>query len=441
MVTIIQGYRRWISKLHALLFVVVVLFIFYDSVNAQVRLGLPPTRDHELRGVRYKGMVFIPYLGIEGGYNSNLFRLASEDKEGIVGAGVLGVTPGLELSNETPNVVKLKWEAWGTVYKYFSDSEEAKNQGLFAASSCLRAEFLPKSVIGFFVDDRFSRQVVPPNYPGVNSYDRNVNRAEIGVQIRPGGGALVFAPSYAFNFALYDSQTEIDVWSHEARVLTTWDVLPKTMVFLDIDWHAKDWRKNIANIREDLKPLNIMVGMKGFVTRKMAVTAAGGFAKTFFKRGPEYTGFIADLAVGLKPTGYFFLDAGYKRTVEEGVWGNYVATDWASFRTGLQILRRVNLLASFEYGYQRYGSVQASELTSEPDVTYSANQSDRRDHVLQGSASVSWSIMRHIIVEASYSFSGRMTDFYLERTFKSETIRDYARFKQHIVFAGVKAIY
>jgi hypothetical protein len=407
----------------------------------QVGLGLPATRDDDVRGVRYKGMVFVPYLGIEGGYNSNLFRLAPEDERGVVGAGILGIMPGLKLTNETPNIVKMEWEASGTIYKYFSDDAKAREQGIFGASNRLRAEFLPKSAVGFFIADQFSRQIVPPNYPGVASYDRNINHAEVGLQIRPGGGGLVIAPSYAFNFALYDDKTELDVWGHEARLLTTWDVLPKTMVFLDIDWQAKDWRKDLVGAREDLKPLRIVAGMKGFITRKLAITASGGFAKTFFKDGAEYTGFVADIGIGVKPTGYSFAEVGYKRTVEEWYWGNYVATDRAYLNAGLQLLRRVNLLASLQYGYQRYGSVDTTKLSNDPKVTYSTNQSARHDHMLEASASVSWSIMRYVSVETGYSFLGAFTDFYLQRTAGSDTITDYGRFKQHVVFARVKAIY
>jgi hypothetical protein len=421
-----------------LFWVLVLLGSFFDLAHAQVGLQLPPTRDDDVRGIRYRGLIFVPYLGIEGGYNSNLFRMAPE--EGIVGAGILGVTPGLKLTNETPNIVKMKWEASGTIYKYFSDNATAREQGRFGMSSALRGEFLPKSVIGFFVADQFSRQIVPTNYPGVVGYDRNLNHAEVGLQIRPGGGALVLAPSYAFNFALYDDKTELDLWGHEARLLATWDVLPKTMVFLDIDWHAKDWRQPLPGAREDSKPIKIAIGMKGFVTRKLAITASGGFAKTFFKKGAEYTGFVADIGIGLKPTHYSFAEVGYKRTVDEWFWGNFMAADWAYLNVGVQLLRRVNLLGSLQYKYARYGSVDTTVLSNN-NVTYVASQSARRDHLLDASALVSWSIMRYVSVEAGYGFLGAFTDFYLQRTSSGNTITDYGKFKQHMVFGRVKAIY
>jgi hypothetical protein len=49
--------------------------------------------------------------------------------------------------------------------------------------------------------------------------------------------------------------------------------------------------------------------------------------------------------------------------------------------------------------------------------------------------------MRYVSVEAGYGFLGAFTDFYLQRTSSGNTITDYGKFKQHMVFGRVKAIY
>ncbi len=417
-----------------LLAVGAVLGVPGSTVRAQVGLELPPTRDEEARGVRAGDFVFSPYLEVEGRYDTNLFREAPQ--EGPSSAVILGVVPGFRLQNPTPSFVRLRWDVDARINQYFSSDPNAKDQGRFGAGSTLRADFLPRSVVGFFVLDQFRRETLPPNLSSSSRYDRNVNHAEVGAQIRPGGGALQFALSYAFNFQLYDKHEDFDSWSHEARLLGTWDLMPKTTILLDADFQVRQWRKARVGLRVNSMPLRVQAGMRGFITKKIGAVLKVGFGKGFYKEGTEFTNVIGEAGVAFQPMHSLVLEAGYRRGFEDSYYANWYLGDTGYLRFGLQVLQRANLNLSGEYTYVQYASLDPATLAT-GGTAFAANQTSRRDHALRARAGVTWSIFRYLEVETGYEMDAILTDFRV--TTANGT--DRGRYTVHQAFGGLKVLY
>lgn len=410
------------------------ILINAGTTRAQVGLELPPLRDEENRGVRAGGFVFSPFLEVEGRYHSNLFREASE--EGPSPATILGVVPGFRLDNPNPSFVKLRWDAEVRINQYFSNDRNAKNQGRFGAGTTLRADFLPRAAVGFFVLEQFQRQQLPPNLSSSSTYDRNYNHVEVGVQVRPGGGALQFALSYAFDFQLYDKHEAFDFFVHEARLLGTWDLMPKTMILLDADFQVRRWRKPTAGLRVNSMPLRVHAGIRGFVTKKVAAVLKAGVGKGFYKEGQDFTNFIGEAGVGFQPMHTVLLEVGYRRGFEDSYYANWYLGDTAYLNFGFQVFRRVNLTLEGEYTYVQYASFDPATLNT-AQITYTANQTSRRDHALKARAGLQWSIFRYLEFDVGYEMAAILTDFRLTTPNGS----DRSRYVIHQVFGGLKVVY
>jgi len=431
-----KGLKSWLMLAGA-----VVTLGFSGVSRGDVGLALPPVTDDAVRGVRGNGFIFVPFVSIEGRYNSNIFRQDSREAS-LPWTAILSVVPGFKLENPDFSWVKLTWDAQARIHQYFSDNEQAKRQGRIGVDTSLRADFFPRSVVGFFIADKFIREMVPPNYPTSGTrYDRNVNHAEAGIQIRPGGNALEFALSYAFNFYLYDSLTDFNRFYHEARLLTTWDLLPKTTLFLDADWRYTDWRKQLVGLRVNSMPLRVSLGLKGFVTKKIGIRVQAGFGKGFYDSGPDYMNFIGEASIGFKPTPFTLIDLGYDRDFYDAYYANYYVADSAHLKFGQQFARRVNLTIQGKYSYIGYAS-----YTPDP-TTYAGitpNQASRRGHGVTATVDLAWSAIRYISLNVGYTFRAMFTDFridYPDATVPGGVGHDYGGYMAHEVYLRLSLMY
>lgn len=431
-----KGLTTWLATACAMLILGVSA-----TAHGEVGLSLTPVKDEAYRGVRGGGFVFVPYVTLEGRYVSNIFRQDSREVD-LPWTAILRVSPGFKLNNPTYSWVKLAWDAQAIINQYWSEDDAASRQGRFGVETSLRADFFPRSVFGFFVSDKYVREMVPPNYPTQSRrFDRNVNHAEAGIQIRPGGNALEIALSYAFNFYLHDSTKEFDRFYHEARLLMTWDLLPKTTLFLDGNWRYTDWQSVAPGLRVNSMPLRVAVGLKGFVTKKIGLMVKAGYGQGFYDNGPEYQNFIGEASIGFKPTPFTLIDVGYSRDFHDSYYSNYYVGDSAHLIFGQQLARRVNINLEGKYTYLQHAAF-TPDPTVNPGIT--PNQTDRRGHGLSASATLTWSAIRYVTLAVGYTFSGVITDFkidYPDTSLPGGVGTDYGGYLAHQVFLRLSLIY
>lgn len=407
--------------------------------RAEVGLSLPPVIDEARRGVRFGEFVFVPMLALEGRYNSNVFR--QDYREGRSDAGILTIRPGFKLSNPTPSWLRLTWDAAVDVNFWFSKDTNASKQGRVAADTGLRAEFLTRSVVGFFVADRFVRSVQPRNYSTSGRYDRNYNHAEAGLQIRP-GGALEFDLSYAFNFELFDTFKEGNLFYHQARLLGTWAFFPKTSLYLDADWRYQNWSTEKVGYRADSMPLRAVLGVRGYITRKVAVDLRVGYGQGFYKLGKDVQTVIGAASVAFKPTPYTVLDIGYERNFEDAYYARWYVSDGAHLTIKQQFLRRLELSGSLVYSYLQFANLVPTPADLPGYTTLTTTQADRRDHLLRARGSLSYSALRYLTLKVGYELDAILTDFRMDGRFSNGVVtRDYGGFKVHQVFGEITVLY
>lgn len=434
-----MSFVRFINGASGILASVVILGIAVPAL-ADVGLPLPPTEHDRIRGIRFGEFVFVPTAALEGGWTDNVFR--EDERESPSSAGFLTVRPGWRIANPEPSRVRLTWDASLDVRFWFADDPNVKNLGRYAAKSDFLAEFLPRSVVGFFVADRFIREIQPPNYSSSATYDRNFNHAEAGLQVRPGGGALQFDLSYAYNFDIYDEYKDGDHFYHEVRFLTKWDFFPKTTFLIDVDWRYATWRNPKDGYRADSMPLRALAGVRGYITKNLAVLVKAGYGQGFFADGPDVQTFVGEASVGFKPTPFTVLDVGYARDFAESYYARWYTTDTVHLTVKQQLFRRLELAGGLRYAYVSYADLVPALADTTGYATLTASQTSRRDHVLGVDAKASLSILRYLSVSLGYRFDGSFTDFRLDGvTTAGARVVDYGGYKVHRVLGEVSLYY
>lgn len=411
------------------------------AARADVGLSLPPVDHDNVRGFRFGEFVLIPTVGLEGRYNSNFFRTDTRDQGTIAPAWSVTVSPGFVLRNPNPSWVHLTWDAEVGVHWYFGDDANVGKQGRVSAATTLRADFLPKSVVGAFITDTYIREVAPRNYSSSGTYDRNYNHAEGGIQIRPGGGALELSLSGGYNIDLFDNYRGgvADLKYPEGRLLLTWDFFPKTTFLFDatvryMQWGAEEFGANPnVVVRSNSIPFRAVTGVKGYITKKIALQVKAGYGRGFYQKGEDIQTGIGEASVAFKPTAFTVLDLGYKRDFFDSYYARYFVGDAVHLTVQQQFANRLNLELSGTYTYVSFGN-----LTGPLANGFTASDADRRDHAVTAQAKISFSILRYLAISAGYQFDGIFTNFFLQGP---NSYRDYGGYMAHQGFANISVLY
>lgn len=420
--------------------VAMALLLLPAMATAQVGLSLPPVQDEAVRGLRFGQFVWVPFLGIEGRYHSNVFR--QDSREGRSEAGILTIRPGFSLKNPDFSWLHLTWDASVDVNFWFSDDPNVRKQGRVAAETGLRAEFFPKSTVGFYVADRFVRTSTPPNESSVQRYDRNFNHVGAGIQVRP-GSALDFSLGYAYAFDRFDRFAEGNRSFHEVRLLGLWKFFPKTLFLGDVDWRYQQWSQARTGFRADSMPLRAAVGVRGFVTRQLALEVRAGYGQGFYREGTDVRTFIGKAALAWMPTPFTLVDFGYQRDFEDAAfYGRWFTSDSLRLKVAQQFLRRITLAGEFGWSYLSYPRLVpgAADLPGYSAVAVSQDQ--RRDHALKARLEVGYSALRYLSLKVGYQMDGIRTGFRMTGTTPGGTpLVDYGGWWAHQVFGEIQVLY
>jgi hypothetical protein len=286
------------------------------------------------------------------------------------------------------------------------------------------------------------RSVQPQNFSSNRGYDRNFNHAEAGLQIRP-RSAFQVDLSYAYNFVKFDDFAAGDRAYHEVHLLGTWAFFPKTSLYLDGNWRYQNWGQEKAGFRSDSMPLRVALGVRGYVTRKIALDVRAGYGQGFYKQGVDIQTFVGGASLALKPTDFTLIDIGYGRDFEDAAYyARWYTSDSVHLSIKQQFLRRLEMEGAFLYSYRSYARLVPGPADLPGYGTLAANQADRRDHAIVARASISYSALRYLKVKVGYEFDSIVTDFRLDGVLTSGLpTRDFGGYNTHQVFGEITVLY
>jgi hypothetical protein len=224
---------------------------------------------------------------------------------------------------------------------------------------------------------------------------RITNDVGLGLDLRPGGGALLFSPDYSFVFERYDrdqgsasgpSVADLDNMRHIPKLRVSWKFLPKTAVFLEAEGHLARY---IESVNVDANILLVQLGAAGSVTQRIALLLKAGYGNTFMAGNDNFNSFVGQLEF------------------------NYLFSETMRFRVGaLRTVQPTTLFQFFDMvrGYVGYTQAFGGRLQLDLNVAYnyldfapalSGPTDNRIDSNITGDVTLSYQALEWLTVSLS----------------------------------------
>lgn len=411
-------------------------------------------------GIRVGDFELHPGLGVEVGYDSNLYY-SDDTTTPAVDSGILratahlliatrgaqrrsegeGTPGGDEESARTQPPVTFRGGISGSFYAFFNDLDRS-NMELDAS---LALSVLPGRTFSFDLSNEFGRSI----RPFTENFDRSVSYARIqndaGVRLNFATTGDVFRVTAGYNFRLNFFEEEQfqygNRFQHVISLQETFRFLPQTAIFHDTTVNVLDYFGPMDGpvLTNDGVLLRTRVGLNGAFTSNFSVLAAAGYAAGFysdtFTYDQEYESFVAQVEARWKITDNTRLNFGYDRDFQPSFIGNFYRQDrgYANFQTIIDGAFLLGVEASF--GYYEFGAIVL------PDgMTPVGTSLGRGDFRLIGSVFGEYRFTDWLGVNATLQYTGAFTD-YQYRVMRPVDPIDPAGFNKFEAWLGVRVFY
>jgi hypothetical protein len=387
-------------------------------------------------GLQAGNLKISPGLTINGGYDTNVFSSSTEAGESGGPSVFFQPFLGLETSNTDLFDVSLNTSlGWR---QYVAEDESISGQSGLSANAGANLSINRRGMVSLTLSEQLQRSNDTPSSPGDEPFNRLTNRAGVVVGVHPG----VFQHFLGYEFAFFDFSLAEDLnrTEHSFSLNNYWQFLPQTVLLLNGSYGMVGYESptsaSFGGVKQNIEstPVRLEGGLRGSLTRRVSLTALGGYGMSLHSAGDSYNNFLADGRLN-----YSFGDVQMKNRVFVGYKRGFEDSTIASF-------------ATFDRPYVGYdqslndGQVKASllgELTlrsytglaTGPGLPAAVN-----DKLLRLVADISLDLTRWWSVGGGYAFSGNFTDDSLDSTATSsqEAVRAYSR---HFVNFGTTIAY
>ncbi len=397
-------------------------------------------------GFRVGNLELHPGVGLEGGYDSNVFLHSSNPS----GSGILRLTAHLLASTLGPQrmegeqdgpegkarrSIAFRGGVSASLYHYFNTSLRTN----VAGDAGLDLTINPDGLFQFRLFERFGRTVRPFTDVGAGSSygrNRNVVGANLGIQSR--GGIFRAGLGYDFGYEFFDADTfrGFNSAAHRIKGTTSWRFLPHTAFVHETTVLFQGYNGTRASaLLSDGLLLTSRVGINGAISRTWSFGALIGYSAGFFAQGDDYETIVGRLEGRVQPNDRLRWSLGYDRSVRPYYMGNYILADRGY--TNLSVLFGGVALIGGElsFAYEQTGTAMAVDgglLGSAPS----------RDGV-SGRASLfgEYRVKDWLAFNATVGWDALFTDYTFRATgggVLPDPASDYQRFD---AWLGVRAFY
>jgi len=349
-----------------------------------------------------------PAIDLDLIYDTNPGYFPS-DNTGLASDLMLRIRPGITLSFPSS---KVSFELSGKVgYDYYFgiDKERTNDLSTVSGDADMRLGFNPEGQVSFFIEDNFSRTGDPRYTSLAGRFDRTDNEAKAHLQIKPGGGALMFDLAYGFFIDWFDdvgpNSAGMSSYAHRIYFSGKWKFLPKTAVTVDFDSdlrrypNSSSWGQNV-----DVNAIRATVGMLGQITPTINLTVKAGYGDSLLPdsyAGKDYRSIIGQAEVTYR-SGTTFISAGYARNFQPVVMFVYFGQDKIYVRYRQQLAGKFTITADLGFSWLAYGdAVEASTLA----------QGTRADGLVAGGLAFNYHIQDWVEVGLAYGVQARFADW------------------------------
>jgi hypothetical protein len=308
----------------------------------------------EGRGIRTGNFELHPGIGVDFGFDSNVFNASSSLPNAQQSALRLRVAPSFYVSTlgqqrssssdsattALPTVnfrggVGLVYHEWiGLSTSTTRDVSSLRNLG---AQATLRFDFFPQRTWQFGIGADYVRLIQPgvaddvrdasgsTRSVGSETFNRNTVVGALDVAYAPGRGVFELRFGYNIIANIFDNVGFNNSMTNQGFARMRWRFLPKTALV----WEGSVGRLTYLNTAGattglfDATPVATRFGMTGLLTNRVSLLVLAGYQGTFYERGDN-----ADTIVGQAEVQWLIdarsrLRGGFLRDVQPAAFGNF----------------------------------------------------------------------------------------------------------------------
>lgn len=432
---------------------------------AEAQAWLADRQRTEGPGFRIGDFELHPGVGVEVGYDSNLYYTSDDDPrpDGFRDSGILRATAHLMVATRgqqrrqegesgggaedtSPNaqpVVTFRGGLSGSFYTFFNDIDRS-NMELDAS---LALGILPGRTFNLNLSNDFGRSIRPftENTDIGASYARLQNNAGIQANLATAGDVLKIGVGYNFMLDFFedDAFSYGNNFRHVITLNETFRFLPETAILHDTTVSIVDYFGNVAAAPTYLGEgvlLRTRAGLNGALTQEFSVLAMVGYAAGFYPAiatyDQEYESVVAQVEARWQISQTARLRFGYVRDFQPSFIGNFYRTDrgYANF----QILIEGSFLLGVEAsgGYYEFGRIVGTDGTSMVGSSF-----ERGDIRFNAQLFGEYRFTDWLGINATVGYQGSFTEFAYEVDAMTATFLDPASFNKFQAWGGVRVFY
>ncbi|MCA9528758.1 MAG: outer membrane beta-barrel protein [Myxococcales bacterium] len=399
----------------------------FASASASAQGWLADRARTEGPGFKVGRFVLHPGLGIEGGYDSNVF-LTEHDQQG---SGLLRATAHLNVTtrqgsradegeSQTKSPSKVAFDAGveGSYYHYFIDQLGDNADG----SARLSLEFNPDGAVGVRVHDTFQREIRPFTEPtlvpvqAVPKYGRNHNVAGLELRLGSKSGLLVGHIGYNFAFDIFDDKVFLYTknFTHSVRGDLSWRFLPSTALIYEFEFDDQDYRdanSGDGTLVSDNRRVSSRIGLNGAVTDHFSVTGVVGYSAGFYDAASDFDSVVGRAEAVWTPRESIKLKTGYLRRFSPSYLGNFVRENRLYLDGSLLVAGRMLFAAKTWVSFNKTGIALADTQGMMPAGGFAGDRPTRKDIMVHASLFTEYRFTDWIALNATVAYTGDYTDY------------------------------
>ncbi len=418
-------------------------------------------------GIRLGDFELHPGIGIEGGYDSNVFFSdGGATSTAIVPSGILRVTPHLLFSTlgtqraaegeardsatASPPSITFRGGIDASYYAFFAD--QAKNNvGLDAD---LNLVILPERPFTIAFHERFSRVIRPfteQRGAGVGAarfdFGRNENDAGVDFSFGTPGRVLAGRVGYSLLYNFFDG-TDFqfaNALTHNFTGGASFRFLPQTAFVYDFQGQYRTYPSfsagGISPLLSDGFNLRTRVGINGAFTNRLSLSLMVGYAAGWYGTRDDFDSVAAQAELRWQASSNVKFALGYDRNFSPSYIGNFMRTDRGYVNFQLMLGGSFLVGADASLGLVAFGVPVAADGTTAlgSNTDGSTNRSDIR--VATG-IFAEYRLTNWLGLNATLRYTGDFTDYrYALEEMPGVTTLDPAGYNKFEGWFGVRAFY
>jgi hypothetical protein len=398
-------------------------------------------------------MVFHPGLGVEAGYDSNVFHSDS----GSIGAARLRIVPSVALATLPPQrlemaeggltgkkpAVDFRFGFAGIYEDWFGKSHLLEKRRDFGINTDLYLTLFPYGKFRLKIFDEYTRTIRPPNEGMPENYTLDHNVAGLGFHYVP-GEAFDFGVDYRYNLNFYELswlRPAGNYHKHDIQTSLKWKFLPKTaFVFKGVVSPYMRWGDQLSTGGYTFPLYNSVnletsIGLVGLFTPRFGVGAMIGYGAGFFEGGDDFDSVVASAELRFFVTPMSAIRAGFIRDFKPSYFTNYYERNEGYLSYEQLIVGKVLISAKFRLGYWKYSTLRESDGSA----STAFSQNPRKEWpVVKGIGFIEYRITDWIAINGTFIYTMAKTDCEIASPTWGDIRESYWKIE---AFGGVRAMY